>query len=184
MTLQQEIAALQARIAAAHAERDSWRATGMQEKYLEAHSMVEALELKLDALRQEGLRATVRNERPVERDLTEVRPVTGDRERLMSALAIAYDGRQYHYDRYRYDRLEDAVDYATLRQSLPAGEAALPMPAPRTIEAPDPSQREVMSELAITFHEGIYRLGNHRYTDLNDAVNYARLLRTQGREAD
>lgn len=124
MTLQREIAALQARIAAAHAERDGWRATGMQEKYLEAYSTVEALEVQLEALRQEGLRATARNERPVERELTEV-----------------------------------------------------------SNEAPD-ARRNVMAELAITFHDGSYRLGAHRYSELDDAVNYARLLRMQGRAAD
>jgi hypothetical protein len=52
MTLQEDIAALQVRIAKAGSERDSWRVSGMQEKYLEAYSMVEALELQLDRLRQ------------------------------------------------------------------------------------------------------------------------------------
>jgi hypothetical protein len=33
----------------------------MQQKYLEAYSLVEALELDLERLRQEGLRAYVRN---------------------------------------------------------------------------------------------------------------------------
>jgi hypothetical protein len=52
MTLQEDIAAIQVRIAKAEAERDSWRVSGMQEKYLEAYSMVEALELQLDLLRK------------------------------------------------------------------------------------------------------------------------------------
>lgn len=56
MTLQEEIAALQARIAKASSDRDTWRTTGMQEQYLEAYSRVEALELQLERLRQEGLR--------------------------------------------------------------------------------------------------------------------------------
>jgi hypothetical protein len=51
MTLQQEITAMQERIAKAEAERDGWRSSSMQEKYLEAYSMVEALELQLDRLR-------------------------------------------------------------------------------------------------------------------------------------
>jgi hypothetical protein len=58
MTLQDEIAAIQTRIAKAHSERDTWRASGMQEKYLEAYSLVEALELQLERLRQEGLRSS------------------------------------------------------------------------------------------------------------------------------
>ncbi len=61
MTLHEEISALQARIAKAQSERDTWRTTGMQQKYLEAYSLVEALGLDLERLRQEGLRAYVRN---------------------------------------------------------------------------------------------------------------------------
>jgi hypothetical protein len=45
------------------------------------------------------------------------------------------------------------------------------------VEAPDESQRELMAELAITFQDGIYRLGDYRYDRLADAVNYARLQR-------
>ena len=49
---QKDIAAMQERIARAATERDTWRASGIEEKYLEACSMVEALELQLDGLRQ------------------------------------------------------------------------------------------------------------------------------------
>lgn len=52
MTLQERIAATQHRIVKAESERDGWRASGMQEKYLEAYSMVEALELQLDLLQK------------------------------------------------------------------------------------------------------------------------------------
>jgi len=52
MTLQERIAAMQQRIVKTESERDSWRASGMQEKYLEAYSMVEALELQLDLLQK------------------------------------------------------------------------------------------------------------------------------------
>src|ERR1043165_1328388 len=47
-------------------------------------------------------------------------------------------------------------------------------------QGPDALQREVMAELAITFDGDAYHLGSYRYTRLDDAVNYARLLRTQG----
>ena len=50
MTLHQEIDATRSRIAKAESQRDTWRASGLQEKYLEAFSMVEALELQLEAL--------------------------------------------------------------------------------------------------------------------------------------
>jgi hypothetical protein len=52
MSFQEDIAALQVRIAKAESKRDNWRVSGMQEKYLEVYSVVEALELQLDLLRQ------------------------------------------------------------------------------------------------------------------------------------
>ena len=51
VTFQEEIAALRTRIRKAEVERDTWRASGRQEKYLEAYLMVDALELQLDRLR-------------------------------------------------------------------------------------------------------------------------------------
>lgn len=64
MTFQQEIAALRARIAKAQSDRDTWRTSGRQENYLEAYSRVEALELQLERLRQEGLRSFARTPPP------------------------------------------------------------------------------------------------------------------------
>lgn len=48
MTFHQDIAALKDRIAKAESERESWRISGMQEKYLEACSVVDALALQLE----------------------------------------------------------------------------------------------------------------------------------------
>jgi hypothetical protein len=50
MALHTEIAALKQRIVKAESERDAWRASGRQEKYLEAYSKVEALEVQLDQI--------------------------------------------------------------------------------------------------------------------------------------
>jgi hypothetical protein len=47
---QKDIAAMQERIARAELERDTWQVSGLQEKYLEANSMLEALELQLERL--------------------------------------------------------------------------------------------------------------------------------------
>ena len=52
-----DIEAVQLRIAKAQADLETWRTSGMQEKYLEAYSQVSALELELDRLREQGLRA-------------------------------------------------------------------------------------------------------------------------------
>jgi hypothetical protein len=160
-TFKEEITALQDRIAKAQSDRDTWRTSGMQEKYLEAYSAVEALELQLERLRQQGLQAFGKDE------------PAGERERLMAEFSITYNGRHYQYDRYHYDGFADAVAYARLQPSTP-----LPLPqAQDIVEAPDESQRELMAELAITFQDGIYRLGDYRYDRLADAVNYARLQR-------
>ena len=61
MTFKDEIVDMQARLAKAQSERDAWQSSGMQEKYLEAYSRFEALELGLERLRQEGLRTSARD---------------------------------------------------------------------------------------------------------------------------
>ena len=57
MTFKEEAADLSQRIAKAQSNRDTWRAAGIQQRYLEAYSLVEALELQLERLRQQGLLA-------------------------------------------------------------------------------------------------------------------------------
>ena len=61
MTLHDEIAALRARIAKAKSTRDTSQASGSQEKYMEAYCAAETLELQLEQLRQQGLRASMKN---------------------------------------------------------------------------------------------------------------------------
>jgi hypothetical protein len=48
VTFQEDIDAIKSRIAKAESARETWRAAGEKEKYLEAYFMVEALELQLD----------------------------------------------------------------------------------------------------------------------------------------
>jgi hypothetical protein len=48
MTFQDDIDVLENRIAKAESAREAWHLAGDKEKYLEAYSMVEALELQLD----------------------------------------------------------------------------------------------------------------------------------------
>lgn len=50
MTVNPEIAALRQRIAKAEKDRDAWRASGRHENYLEACSMVAALEVQIERL--------------------------------------------------------------------------------------------------------------------------------------
>jgi hypothetical protein len=188
MTFREEIAAVQARLTKAESERDAWRTSGMQEKYLEAYSLVEALELQLERLRQEGLRSFAKKYEPV--PLSTVLPseppragsiapdAPGEPARLMAEFSIAYNGRHYQYDGYRYDYLADAVNYARLQRSMPCGsDGSGPMPSAEVVEAPDESQRQLMAALAITLEDGVYHLGAYRYDRLADAVSYARRFR-------
>lgn len=163
MSYRADIAAIEVRIAKAEFERDSWRSSGRQEKYLEAYSMVEALELQLDRLRKAPPSVAKRDE------------TLPERERLMAEFSIAFNGRRYLYGSYRYDHLSDAVNYARLqRANASAGEQIGAMPAPEQVEAPNESQRQLMSTLDITFLHGVYRLGTYRYDRLADAIAYAR----------
>jgi len=98
----------------------------------------------------------------------------GERERLMAEFSIAYNGRHYEYDIYRYDHLADAVNYARLQRSKPSRDEIRSMPSREYLEDPDESQRALMATLGITFHDGVYRLGAFQYDRLADAVNQAR----------
>ena len=174
MTLKEEFAALTGRIAKARLDLAVWKSAGTQEKYLEAYSLVDALELQLDQLRQAGLSAN-----------HAVKPLTASapavREAVMAEFSISYNGRHYQYERYRYDLLADAVDYAKAQRSVPAGaDVDAPPPPPEQVEIPDTSQREMMASLDISFVEGVYHFGPYRYDRLSDAVNYARLRRASG----
>ena len=106
MTIREEIAAMQARIAKAQSERDTWQSAGMQDKYLEAYSLVEALELQLERLRQEGLRAFSKH-RPFMGALLTPKP-------LPAEFSLAFSGRQYEYGGDRYDSVAGPVNDANL----------------------------------------------------------------------
>ena len=60
MAFDKDIAEIRVRLASARSARDGWRASGRQEKYLEAYFLVESLEAELDRLRQQGLRSRAR----------------------------------------------------------------------------------------------------------------------------
>ena len=131
MSIREEITALQARIAKAQSARDTWQGSGMQEKYLEAYSLVEALEVQLERLRQEGLRTFAKNRASVGALLTPRPPsgsaadAPGEPEPVIAEFSLAFSGQQYEYDGYRYDCLADALNYAN-PQPASAQVSALP----------------------------------------------------------
>jgi hypothetical protein len=101
-----------------------------------------------------------------------------ERERQMVDFGIGYNGLNYAYDGYRYDRLADAVAYAQLMRSRPLQEdAGGRFSSVSALASPTDAQRSLMDSLAIDFHDGAYRFKGYRYDGLMDAVNYAKLTR-------
>ena len=97
-----------------------------------------------------------------------------DECQLMAELSIIRDGRQYLYDGYCYDRLSDALAYAQLvrGQARPPGPSS---PAQfQLVDLPTAFDRELMTELSISFENGRSVFEGYRYDRLSDAVNYAR----------
>lgn len=85
MSSNKEIDAVQARLAKAQTDLEAWRTSGMQEKYLEAYTRVEALELELDRLRQQRLRSLASNDDFVVRPAIPAH-APGQWQRLMARL--------------------------------------------------------------------------------------------------
>jgi hypothetical protein len=105
-------------------------------------------------------------------------PAAGDECQLMAELSIIRDGRQYLYDGYCYDRLSDAVAYARLGRghTRPPGPSS---PAQfDVVDSPTALDRQLMTELSISFENGRFVFEGHRYDRLSDAVGYARHRRS------
>lgn len=89
-------------------------------------------------------------------------------------LGIWFDGRSYHYQQYRYDRLADAIAYARIDQRRPGHHAA---PLPSSWEqwtAPTREEAESMAPWGIVYEHGSYRYREFRYDSLAQALAYAR----------
>ena len=93
-----DIAEIRERITKAVTDCATWRAAGFSEKYLEAYSLIEALEAELTALvhAQDSARAIGAMRSPSEpAALPSTMSASGNRAQLMADLAIASDGRRY-----------------------------------------------------------------------------------------
>jgi hypothetical protein len=89
-------------------------------------------------------------------------------------LGIWFDGRAYHYQRYRYEHLQDALAYALLDRNRPGFH---PEPLPTHWEqwrAPNQDEAARMAPFGITYEHGRYCYGPFRYDILDDAIDYAR----------
>ena len=102
-----------------------------------------------------------------------------DSDRLKAEFSIVQYGQYYWFDNYRYEHLADAVAYAQViraRRRAPRSNASSPTRFD-IAELPNASDRQLMVELSITLENGCFVFDGFRYTNLIDAVNYARLRR-------
>jgi hypothetical protein len=88
-------------------------------------------------------------------------------------LGIWFDGRAYHYQQYRYDRLQDAMAYARLDRDRP-GFHEEPLPDHwEEWQGPTNAEAAQMAAFGIVYERGSYCYGLFRYDLLADALNYA-----------
>lgn len=189
MTINDDIDAAQRRISKAEKERDAFHVAGMQERYLEAYSMVDALNLQIDQLynQQRNLRMTNASQ-SVGCDIPHPPKAPPSSPLISYAIAtqapeledtsISFDGRHYRYDGFRYDRREDAMNYARLQRGK-RSHRSIEAAAPEVpwAEAPNDSQRRLMQAFGITVENGQYHFREYRYDRVADAIAYAQLPR-------
>lgn len=103
-------------------------------------------------------------------------PAQPEHERQTAEFGITYDGLHYGYNGYRYDRLADAVAYASLMRSRPTQkDSGGPFKLVKMYAEPTDEERTLMATFAIEFADGAYRFDGFRYDALSDALNYAKL---------
>ena len=105
-----------------------------------------------------------------------------------AAIGISFDGREYHYQEYTYERIEDALDYARLDRARPGFRADTAPRRWRQWVGPTPEERLQMAAHGIVYERGHYCYGPYRYDVLSAALEYARhepgLARPVGWEED
>jgi len=88
-------------------------------------------------------------------------------------LGIWFDGRAYHYRQYCYDRLQDAIGYATVDPDRPQFHEELLPRHWKEWHGPTPAEAAQMKTFGIDYEHGFYCYGAYRYDFLADALNYA-----------
>jgi len=95
---------------------------------------------------------------------------------LMAEFAITFNGEQYEYSEYRYDRLADAINYAILERSkAPRVNEAISQPRRMKLEAPNDEEKALMRKFNVTNEGRYYHYKEYRYQRLADAISYAEL---------
>ncbi len=100
--------------------------------------------------------------------------IESDRDFAMQ-LGISFNGTQFVYRDFKYDKLTDAVAYAELDRSR-TGAHLTASPPEAWLERPVPSASDdqLMKQYGISLDGGRYRYRDYRYDRLGDAMNYAR----------
>jgi len=93
-----------------------------------------------------------------------------------SDLGIWFDGRSFHYQEYRYDKLEDAVAYAKIDQKRhSSGRPRLPQSWEQWSD-PTGEELDLMAPFGIGYERGMYHFHEFRYDTLEQAIAYARQI--------
>ena len=89
-------------------------------------------------------------------------------------LGISFNGTQFAYREFKYDKLPDAITYAEL-DAHRQGQQKDVSPTPEWLDqtAPSASDQELMRQYGITSEGWRYRYREYRYDRLADAINYA-----------
>jgi hypothetical protein len=90
-------------------------------------------------------------------------------------LGISFNGTQYVYRDFKYDKLSDAIAYAELDSGRPGTMPDASLPAAwLDRQVPGDADQEAMRQYGIVLEEWRYRYWDYRYDRLVDAVNFAR----------
>ena len=90
-----------------------------------------------------------------------------------AAVGVSFDGRSYHYKEYSYDRLEDALGYATLDRARPGFREDAPARRWKQWTGPTPDEQLRMAAHGIVYERGRYCYGPYHYDLLSSALAYA-----------
>lgn len=167
------LAELNARLAKAESERDTWRAAGRQENYLAACSMADALEMQIQQLQRAARYAAVQSTTTASTAAPADSP--DPRAREAAEFCVSSKGGRFYYRGYRYDRFADAVNYARLDRARGFNEPGADNTAPLELAMlPNETDQNLMRALGISFADGVFHWREYRYDRLTDAVAYAR----------
>lgn len=92
-------------------------------------------------------------------------------------LGISFNGIQFVYRDFKYDRLSDAVSYAELDVQR-MHQILFTVPSewqPRRV--PSMTEQALMTQYGIVFERSCYKYKDYRYDSLVDAINYAQMNR-------